>query len=121
MPRDQVGTIFSTGETLSLPAFNPLIESEDEWRSRARVHFEEFLKKWAAWYREQLTQQLANGFLKPIKQTRGTTPLDLRYEWAAKRYCLNVGFKQMETDEHSANKISKTVAPILKELGLKRK
>jgi hypothetical protein len=107
----------TTQEQFSLPPYRTLYESEDEWRRRSREEFEAFLDKWTAVYRKQLALHP----LTPIKQTRGETAIELRYEWAAKRYCLNIGFKQMATDKHSANKISKMVAAILEDLGLEKR
>jgi len=99
------------------PAFNPLYESESEWRSR----LDAFVDSQLAEFRKKLRADLDSGFLKPIKQTRTTTPLELRYEWAAKRLCLRTPYRDLADETVGQEKvcdedvIKKAVASILKE------
>jgi hypothetical protein len=111
----EYGVEFTTAETFSLPAFHTWSESEDEWRARARAEFERFLEKWELWYRGVLEPQIKNGSLIPIKQTRETTPLDLRYEWAAKRFCYNTPYRELAVAGYNEGRIKKTVAAIFRE------
>jgi hypothetical protein len=112
---------YTTEESFPMTVFNVLYETENEWRQRARVDFETYMDGWAAVFRRSLQSQLDSGALVPIKQLRGDTPLELRYEWAAKRHCRKLSFKEMSSEVHSPEKIRKTVGPILKELGLKKR
>ena len=106
------------GEKYEAPSFRRLYESESEWRQRARDDFEKFLDKHATTFREWLKWDLDRGSLTRIKPTRDTAPLDLRYEWAARRYCEKKLYKEMATDEYSADRIRKTVRAIFIEIGL---
>lgn len=116
----EYGIEATTAETFSLPGFHTWSESEDEWRARARAEFEKFSEKWALWYREQLGHQLKNGSLKPIKQVRETTPLNLRYEWAAKRFCYRTPYKELADGGYNGNRIKQAVLKILKEGDIRR-
>src|ERR1017187_2884635 len=72
---------YLTADRFALPTFEYLYESEGEWKHRARVEFEEFLEEHAAQFRASLRGEIESGGLTPIKPSRDTTPLDLRYEW----------------------------------------
>jgi hypothetical protein len=36
-----------------------------------------------------------SGFLTKLERPKGEPPLHLRFEWAARRYCLNEPYKEM--------------------------
>ena len=116
----EYGVEFTTAETFSLPAFHTWSESEEEWRAHARAEFEKFLDKWALWHRGVLEPQINNGFLVPIKQSRETTPLNLRYEWAAKRFCYRTPYRELANAGYNADRIKQAVLKILKEADAKR-
>jgi hypothetical protein len=44
--------------------------------------------------------------------------LELRYEWAAQRYCLKKQYKEMSTDVYTAEQIRKIVTAIFREADL---
>jgi hypothetical protein len=50
---------------------------------------------------------------------RDTTPLDLRYEWAARRYCLKHQYKLMSSEIYTSERIRKSVTAILDQTGLR--
>ena len=58
--------------------------------------------------------------LTPIPQARDTTPMDLRYEWAAKRACYNTPYKQLVEGGYSEDRIKKTVASIFRDAGIEK-
>jgi hypothetical protein len=119
LPRQQYAFSQHVALPFPIPAFHRLYESESEWRERVHKDLNLFLDKYAdnfdAWFKEQITK----GHLTKIKTTRETSPLDLRYEWAARRYCLREAYKSMSSDEWSADRIRKVVARIFVEIGLK--
>jgi hypothetical protein len=86
LPRDEYSQEFGTVEPFYLPSFHALYETEAEWRNRSRDLFEQFLDAQAANFRGMLQSYLNSGMLTKIKPVRGTAPLELRYEWAARRY-----------------------------------
>jgi len=118
LPREQEFP-YTTGDTLSIPPFHPLYESEAEWRQRAQQFFGRFLDMHAAKFRAWFKEELDKGTVTKVKTTRDTSPLDLRYEWAARRYCLREPYKTMCTVEWSADRIRKVVARTFTEIGLK--
>lgn len=111
-------TTYQTHAKFELPLYNPTYQTEEQWVNICRQEFEKFLERWASVFREQVKRSLDSGGHTLIKQPRNTTPLELRYEWAARRHCLRHGWKEMATDRHSAAKIRQAALPILKELGL---
>lgn len=115
------GQRYSTNVKFSLPQWNALYESEFQWRQQARDSFEKYLDNWSANFRTDLKREIESGRLTAIPKPRGDTPLELRYEWAARRYCLRQGWKEMSSNQHSAEKIRKIAGPILIDLGLVEK
>jgi hypothetical protein len=78
------------------------------------------LDKHAARFEQWLKQQLAEGHLTKIPAARGS-PFQLRYEWAAQRYCLRKQFKEMASDKYSAERIRKAVQVIFRDTGLRER
>ena len=109
---------YATVDQFALPTFEYLYESEAEWKQRARDEFGKFLEECAARYRASLRAEIESGGLTPIKPSRGTTPLDLRYEWAVRRHCLKEQYKAMASDKYNADQIRKVVSEILKQARL---
>jgi hypothetical protein len=63
---------------------------------------------------------VARGIFGKVSTVRDkNTPIELRYEWAARRYCLRTPFKVMATDSHDADKIRKAVAKVFEDVGVK--
>jgi len=81
------------------------------------------LDKELAGFREKLPSDLRHG-LTPIKQTRDTTSIELRYEWAAKRLCYRKSFPELVKEEAARGKaytearIKQAVTKIITEAGL---
>jgi hypothetical protein len=121
LPVGQYSLTFRPGDSYRFPEFNVLYESEAEWRARARKLFEIELDKRACELRDIFQQQIKNGLYTKMKPIRGTASLDLRYEWAVRRYCLKEQFKEMSSETYNADQIRKLVTAILIETGLKRK
>ena len=116
----EYGGGYTTADTFALPSFEYLYESEAEWKQRARDEFETFLEQCAAQYRASLRGEVETGRLTPIKPSRETTPLDLRYEWAARRHCLRVPYKSMAEKGYTEARIRQAVMKILRETGLRK-
>jgi hypothetical protein len=115
----EYGGGYVSDERYALPSFEYMYESEAEWKQRARADFEPFLKEQAARYRSSLRSELESGQLTVIKPSRDTTPLELRYEWAARRHCLNKPYKSMAKAGYTAERIRKSVIRTLREAGLR--
>jgi hypothetical protein len=109
---------YLVADTLSIPSYELLYESEAEWRKRAHELLEKLLDKHGAAFRVRLKRAVDDGLLTKIRAVRGTSPLDLRYEWAARHYCLEDDYKEMSSEKYSADRIGKTVRAILREVGL---
>lgn len=108
---------YGVSDPFIVPPFNALYESEAEWRDRARQLFEEVLDGQAVTVREMFQRALPG--LTKIKAVKGTTPIEMRYEWAARRYCLKEQFKAMASENYNAEQIRKSATRILLEIGLK--
>jgi len=119
LPRQQYAFSQHVGQPFSVPSFHRLYESESEWRERAHKGLDLFLDRYADEFDAWFKQQIKDGHLTKIKITRDTSPLELRYEWAAQRYCLRKPFKEMATDKYKVERICKAVNRIFKATGLK--
>lgn len=117
---------YSVNEQFQPPTFNALYESESEWRERAHADLDTLLDKHAILFRNRFQSALEAKHITPIKQTRDTTPLDLRYEWAARRFCYRKSFPELAAEEVSNGKhytedcIKRTVNRIIREAGLRK-
>jgi hypothetical protein len=126
LPRDAYHYDYVVKEQFQPPEFHVLYESEAEWRARAQVELDVLLDKCAIYFRGYLQGAIEGKALTPIKQTRDTTPLDLRYEWAARRYCYRKSFPELAKEEvaegrsYTAERIKRTVNRIIREAGLRK-
>ena len=100
------------------PPFNYLSESIVEWRSAAEKSFREHCDKFAEAMRAYLRRKVAQGVLTKIKQPKGHIPTDLRYEWAARRYCLRERYKAIGGPNYSDDVVRQVVHRILKDAQL---
>jgi len=101
------------------PPFHPLYESESEWRERVDA----FVNSQLVFFRNKLRADLESGFLTPIKQTRDTTPLEVRYNWVAKRICYRTPFPELAKAEgkgYTMERIKRAVNLIITEAGLRQ-
>ena len=121
LPRRPYNHFYRASDRLSLPDFYPLYESEAEWKIRVQSDLDKFIDKELEGFRQQLERDLKTGFLTPIKQTRDTTPLELRYDWVAKRICYRTPYARLAKEEPSKGftetRIRQAVAKIITEAG----
>jgi hypothetical protein len=103
---------------LAIPAFFPLYESEAEWKARVQLFVDRFVDQELDRFRQKLQSFVDQKFLTQIKQPRDTTPMELRYEWAAKRLCLRVPYRELASAGYSEDRIKRSVLRILKEAAL---
>lgn len=102
----------------ALPPFDVLRDSDAEWRARAEDLFRQYCEKFLATVSKKLDNDVSAGNLVKIEKPRDTTPLELRYEWAARRYCLREPFKEISTAGYSPDRVKQTVYSIYKVAGL---
>ncbi|HUA21732.1 MAG TPA: hypothetical protein VMB25_23465 [Bryobacteraceae bacterium] len=121
LPRPQYHHYLVSGP-LSLPSYFPLYESEGEWKAKAQRFFDEFVERELERFKGKLKYELEQKTLTPIRQTRETTPLGVRYEWAAKRICYRMPYRELAEQEaangskgHSEERIRQAVAKIIRE------
>jgi hypothetical protein len=109
-------------EKFDLPPFDPLTQSVKEWRTQCHAAFDKTLDEYSAKFSAKFNEFLREGLYVKIPQTRDTTPLDLRYEWAARRLCYRTPYKELEEQGYTYERIKQSVLQILKNAGLgKRK
>lgn len=97
-----------------LPPFLPLVETISEWKERCRPALDRFVNEQARIAHAWLQSELRKGLYVRIKPTRDTTPVHLRYEWAAKRLCLNTPFPRLAKEEASKGRSGYTEVRIRK-------
>jgi hypothetical protein len=123
LPRQQIH-LYRTNGPLHLPNFFPLYETEAQWKAKVQLFVDDFVRRETNAFSWRLRAEVRQRHLKPIKQTRDTTPLNVRYEWAAKRICLKQSFPEIAAKSKplaSVDAIKKAVYQIMRETGLKRK
>jgi hypothetical protein len=107
-----------------IPSFFPLYESEAEWRHNVHLKIDEYLDQQLHRFRQQLSSDLKEGRIRAIKQNRDTTPLNLRYEWAARRVCYRTPFAELAKPEaskgYTVDRIKRAVARIISEADLRQ-
>lgn len=103
------------------PPFDVLQDNATAWREEAeelfRQHCDGFLKAVS----DRIQKSVSEGRWTKIEQHRGDIPLALRFEWAAKRYCLKEQYKAMASDQHTAEQIRKVVSKIFADAGLEHR
>jgi hypothetical protein len=123
LPRRYIQS-YSVSAPLELPSFFPVDESEAEWKARVQKAVNAFVEKELSRFREKLQSELKGGYLTRIKPTRDTTPLDLRYEWAAKRICYRTPYRDLAEEVaakgYTQERIKRAVNLIIKETGLRQ-
>ena len=64
----------------------------------------------------KIGNSVTGGVLTRIVRSKDRiSPLVLRYEWAARRYCYNEPYQDLSTSEHSPDPIRRAVAKIFEE------
>ncbi len=118
-PRDYATSFPTTDHGFVLPSFNFVAESVTEWRTRAETLFRARCDKYLATCLEIIEGLEKDGYYTRIEIVRDkNTPINLRYEWAARRHCLGEQFKSMSSDAHSADKIRKAVYKVFDDTGI---
>jgi hypothetical protein len=119
--------ILSVKDHPEFPSFRPLIETIAEWKERCRPALEKFIDEQARALNGQFLEDVKKGAYVKIKPVHDIPPIGLRYEWAAKRICLNTPFAKLAKEEgeaghgwYSGVSIRKTVAKIITEAGLRQ-
>jgi hypothetical protein len=115
------GLAFVPNGIMRLRSINPMYETEAEWRASCREDLERFLDEEAQGFRAWFQRELDTHRLAKIKPSRGSTPLNLRYEWAAQRHCSGLQYKEMAPDKYSDEVVRKTVTRILEVVGLRHR
>jgi len=106
-------------EKFNIPPFQPLLQSITEWRKEAHAAFDKTLDEYSAKFQAQFQDALTQGIYTKIPQTRDTTPLDLRYEWAAQRICYRTPYRELAKAGYTAERVKQSVLQILKTAGVK--
>ena len=102
-----------------LPPFDFISESATDWRKRAEAKFSQRCDEYIAQCLRGVDEMVKQGHFVKIEGVRDKhSPLELRYEWAARRYCLGTQFKEMSSSMHSPDKIRKAVHKIFSDTGL---
>jgi hypothetical protein len=118
---DNGGTTLK-GTAFTLPDLHMQLHSEAEWKREALQLFEKECEEFLKWYRKRLKERLASGTLVPVKQRRtggSNAPLETRYEWAAKRYVLDMDYKDIaKGTSYKPGQVKEAVREILKEADL---
>ena len=84
------------------------------WRKRSEDLFKAHRDHYMRFVEEQLARKVESGAVVRIEQPdEDAIPLDLRYEWAARRFCFNEPYKDMATADHSPDTIRQAVKKIL--------
>ena len=106
----------TTAPAFQPPRFDLLRDTHAQWRKKAvdlfRRHCDAFLETVDG----KMGDSVTGGVLTRIERSKDRiSPLVLRYEWAARRYCYNEPYRDMSTAEHSPDQIRKAVTKILAE------
>lgn len=101
-----------------LPPFEPLTETIAEWRKRSHTAFDKTLDEYAEKFQAQFQDALKQGIYTKIPSVRDTTPLNLRYEWAARRLCYRATYRELAEKGYSEERIRQSVNQILRKAGL---
>jgi hypothetical protein len=106
-------------EQFNIPPFLALEETISEWKRRCHICFDKYLQEYADKFESQFQNALRLRIYTKIPQTRDTTPFELRYEWAAKKWCYKMRYKELAKDGYTTDRIKQAVLQILKDAGLK--
>jgi hypothetical protein len=99
------------------PDFDAFTLSPKEWFQLASVAFRKFCDEFTSGCISDMEQEVKAGRFVAIAIPRGESAR--RYEWAAKRYCLKLPYKDMASAAHSPEKIRQSVSRIFREAGIK--
>lgn len=98
------------------PSFDPLRGGAETWRRKANEAFRQYCTGFLDEISRDITGWLKDGFLIRIPQPKGRAPQSLRFEWAAKRFCLEQRYKEMATSEYNDALIRQAVRRIFLEV-----
>ena len=108
-----------TASCFQPPSFDVLRDTDTQWRERAVDLFRRRCDAFLETVEGKIGDSVTGGVLTRIERSKDRiSPLVLRYEWAARRYCYNEPYRDLSTSEHSPDKIRKAVAKILAEAAI---
>jgi hypothetical protein len=123
LPRQYIH-LYPAKPVLRIPSFFPLYESESDWKGKVQQFVNMFVDRELDRFRDKLQSEVKDKVLTRIKQTRETTPLELRYDWAAKRICLRRTFPELAREEsakgYTQERIKQAVNTIIREAELRQ-
>jgi hypothetical protein len=107
-------------EQLDFPPFQPLEETLAEWRGRCHETLDVLLAEYSKKFEVIFQYMVKQGIHTKIPQTRSTTDINLRYEWAAQRLCYRTPYKKLADSAkgYSVERVKQSVNQILKKAGL---
>jgi hypothetical protein len=103
---------------LDFPPFSALEETIPDWKRRCHGCFDKYLQEYADKFEAQFKDAVKQGIYTKIPQTRTTTDMNLRYEWAAQKLCFNTPYRKLAKGGYSADRIKQAVLQILKKAKL---
>jgi hypothetical protein len=112
------------GWAFELPKFNVMHDTEARWKRRAQEDFKKACEQFLTWVRNGIEKRVKSGDLKRLKSKReggANAPIDLRYEWAVRRYCYNCDYKDLATSKYNPGRVKEAVREIFAEADLKPK
>jgi hypothetical protein len=104
---------------LDFPPFSWLEDSISEWKKECHKCFDKYLQEYADKFEAKFQDAIRQGVYTKIPQSREVTPSNLRYEWAAQRYCYRTPYKELASKGYTQERVKQAVLQILKTAGLK--
>jgi hypothetical protein len=110
---------------IDFPPFLPLQQTIAEWKSECQKVFDTTFAEQSQAISEKFQREARRGAFTKIPPVRGTTPIDLRYEWAAKKLYYRYTYHEISQQEtakgkaYTQERIKTTVLRILKEADLR--
>ena len=110
------------GWEMRLPTFNPMTQSEADWKKAAQQVFDGYCKDFLARARKEIKGQVEAGSLIEVKVQRyggRNASQPAREEWTAKRYLLKMRYKDIARDANfNDTKVKQSVHSLLRQAGL---
>lgn len=117
-----IGRISVSLPAFEMPEFSELSESLPAWRKKTEKLFRAYCDSYMKLIDEEIDRQLQAGRIVRIEQPdENAIPLNLRYEWTARKYCYNEPYKDMASANHSPETVRKTVSKILNKAEIEKR
>jgi hypothetical protein len=104
-----------------MPDFDPMIQSEAQWKRSAKTQFDREQQTFLEFARTQIEKQVASRGLFRVKPSRGggnNSPPERRYEWAAQRFLMGLEIKEIAQGKYNAGQVAQAISAILNEADL---